>query len=358
MDETESIVIPRWFDRHAHFREGVMTRLVLPWTLEQKAFGAVVMGNLEPPNETSTVAKTVIYRNFLEQHLPEHSNFKFCMTCYLTDTLLPEELVAGFQDGIWCAVKMFLTTDEGGGSTNSSRAVRNLAGRKPVFEVMNRYGIPMLCHCESPEDEVDPFDKEYHCFTERILPLAKKYPGMPVVIEHVSDYRVAEVVASEVYENLYATSTAHHLMTDRRSLFRGGLNPVNYCLPVFKREEHPRIIRRIICSGSKRFGAGLDSAAHRLLNKSKAKGCNAGMVTAPVGAELYATVFEEEKALKNYGNFMSMNLLHLFGLKPSTECMTLVRETQEIPTQLGDVLIFDGKTTMKRTTLPWTLKKG
>lgn len=35
-----------------------------------------------------------------------------------------------------------------------------------------------------------------------------------------------------------ATVTPQHLLMNRNSLFKGGLQPHNYCLPVLKRETH------------------------------------------------------------------------------------------------------------------------
>jgi len=59
--KVDRIVIPRPFDRHLHLRDGVqpgeMLHTVLPCTLAQRMTGAVIMGNLAHPHETSNVEK-------------------------------------------------------------------------------------------------------------------------------------------------------------------------------------------------------------------------------------------------------------------------------------------------------------
>jgi len=54
-----SVTIPRWFDRHLHVRDGEMLKAVLPCTLNQRAIGAIIMGNLKEP--TSTIERARAY---------------------------------------------------------------------------------------------------------------------------------------------------------------------------------------------------------------------------------------------------------------------------------------------------------
>lgn len=344
------VVVPRWFDRHLHSRDGAMLKTILPCTLNQRATGAVIMGNLKHPDETSSIKRTRTYQARIASIIPDGSDFKLRMTLYLTDDISPEEVARGFKEDVWCAVKLYMADQQGlGGTTGSRHGVRNLLGRYKVFEVMERHGIPLLGHFEAVEGDVDEFDREIVSVERDVRPLLKAFPGLPVVFEHLTDGRAADFVA-EVDHNIHATVTAHHLLLNRNALFSGGLNPCHYCKPVPKREEHRQRVRRYVTSGNRRFGAGTDSAPHDEEAKSRCYGCAAGIFTAPVAVELYATVFDEDDALQHLGAFLSENFVALYGMKVSDEKMIIERSPLPVPKRVGTVPVFKGG-----TILPWTL---
>jgi dihydroorotase len=345
-----SVTIPRWFDRHLHVRDGEMLQIVLPCTLKQKATGAVIMGNLQPPDETSTIEKALAYKNRIIAAMPPGSDFVPCMTLYLTDAITPEEVERGFDIGAWDAVKLYLADQNGeGGTTGSHAGVRNLPGRYPVFEIMERRGIPLLGHFEAAEADVDEFDREVVSMERDLLPMVKTFSKMPIVVEHITDGRVADFVATGQHL-VNATVTAHHLMINRNAMFQGGMNPGHYCRPVPKREKHRERIRRYVTSGNPHFGAGTDSAPHNEGKKSLCYRCAAGIFTAPKALEMYTTVFDEDGGLENLGPFLSENFLYVYRVAPSTQTMTLVREPEEVPQTVGPVQVFKGG-----TVLPWKL---
>ena len=347
--ERQSVTIPRWFDRHLHIRDGDMMKSVLPSTLAQHATGAIIMPNLMPQPVT-TAARAIAYRNRILECLPPDSDFNPCMTCYLTDHTTPQEVVLGFKAGAWQAVKMYMANQEGkGGTTGSTHGVRDLEGRYPVFEAMQQNNIPLLGHFEAVEDGVDEFDREIVSVERDLQPLLQSFPRLPVVFEHLTDFRAADFVA-EVNHEIYATITAHHLMVNRNELFKGGLNPGYWCKPVLKGEPHRLKLREYATSGSPSFGAGTDSAPHDESKKSLCYGCAAGIFTAPTAVEMYTTVFDEEEKLHNLGSFLSKNLLHLYGVSVSSEIMTLERRPLEVPRKIGGVQVFRGG-----SQLPWTL---
>ena len=359
--ETNTVRIPWWFDRHLHIRNGQMLRTVLPCTLNQCTTGAVIMGNLPHPHETSTIAKCRSYRaeidgaihDALYQNHTSNEEFWPCMTCYLTDQISPEEVVRGFQEGVWRAVKLYMANQQGqGGTTGSQHGVRDLRGRYPVFEAMEKYGIPLLGHFEAVEEEVDEFDREIVSVERDLKPILRSFPGLPVVFEHITDARAADFVAETTY-NIRATVTAHHLRINRNAMFWEGMNPGHYCKPVPKREEHRLRIRKHVTSGNRRFGAGTDSAPHDDENehkKSRCYGCAAGIFTAKNAVELYTTTFDEDGGLEHLGAFMSENFIELYGRKRSTEMMTIERKSSVAPKMIGPVHVFKGG-----KELPWTL---
>lgn len=346
-----SITVPRWRDRHLHIREGEMLKLVLPCTLAQQAIGAVIMPNLANP--VSTISRAREYRDEITATLIHHTqlnpDFTPCMTCYLTDDTDPKEVVEGFEEGVWKAVKLYMANQQGqGGTTGSAHGVKNLLGCYQVFEAMQKAQIPLLGHFEAVEEDVDEFDREIVSVERDLMPIMNAFPALPIVFEHLTDGRTADFVA-EAHHNIQATVTAHHLMINRNAMFWGGMNPINYCKPVPKREEHRLKVRKYVTSGNRRFGAGTDSAPHDKSNKARCCGCSAGIFTALNAVELYTTVFDEDDALQHLGPFLSENFLALYGVEVSKQTMTIRRQTHRVPMKISggaigapEVMIFRG----------------
>lgn len=346
-----SATIPRWFDRHLHIRDGEMMKTVLPCTLNQRARGAVIMPNLSDPVDTIDKARNYLSRidsividRWRKGLVP--GGFGPCMTCYLTDHTDPQEVVRGFHEGVWRAVKLYMANQKGqGGTTGSTHGVRNLLGRYPVFEAMEKHKIPLLGHFEAVEEDVDEFDREIVSVDRDLKPILTSFPGLPVVFEHITDGRATEFVAEYNHPGgLYATVTAHHLMINRNAMFWGGMNPGHYCKPVPKRETHRAKVRQYVTSGNRRFGAGTDSAPHDESAKSRCYGCAAGIFTAPAAVEMYTTAFDEDGALEHLGPFLSENFLHIYGMKVSSDEMTIERGTLIVPQKVGGVQVFKGGT--------------
>jgi dihydroorotase len=257
------------------------------------------------------------------------------------------------------AVKGYLADKNGqGGTTHSTQGVKDLEGRYPVFEVMEKHGIPYLGHFEAVEEEVDEFDREVVSRDRDLEPMVETFPGLNIVVEHVTDGRMADFVA-ETRDGVYATVTPQGLMLNRNAMFRGGMNPDEYCRPVPKREEHRCRVREYVMTGNPRFGAGTDSAPHQEYPdpnhpedpaKARSHGCAAGIFTAIDAVELYATEFDKDNALDHFEPFMSVNFLHVYGMQPSQEMMVIENSPYEVPKTVGSVQVFRGG-----TTLPWHL---
>jgi dihydroorotase len=347
------ITIPRWFDRHLHIRDGIgkfdMMYAVLPCTLAQRPTGAVIMGNLAAPDHTYSIDNALAYILRIKKLLIPKDDFKIVMTCYLTDDVTPYEVVRGYELGVWRAVKLYMAKQDGsGGTTNSGHGVKNLIGRYPIFEAMEKHGIPLLGHFEAVEDDVDEFDREVVSLERDLSPIREEFPQLQIVVEHVTDGRMADYVAET--SNTYATVTAHHLIENRNALFRGGLNPLHYCKPVLKEEAHRLKVRDYVTFGNSKFGAGTDSAPHPHDKKARVLGCNAGVFTAPCAVELYTMVFAQDGMLDNLGDFMSRNFIDLYGMQVSSETMTIEEVSCEVPRMVGDIHVYMGG-----STLPWRL---
>lgn len=200
-------------------------------------------------------------------------------------------------------------------------------------------------HGEVTDPEVDVFDREA-VFIDRILaPLVDDFPALKMVLEHITTRQAAEFVA-DAPPNVAATVTPQHLHLNRNALFRGGLRPHAYCLPVVKREEHRLAVRKAAISGSPKFFLGTDTAPHLREAKESACGC-AGIFNAPYALESYIHVFEEEGALELFEAFASEHGARFYGLPLNEGTVTLERSEHQVPERIGELVPFHAGETLR-----------
>ncbi len=318
----ESITISRPDDWHLHLRDGAAMAAVLPHTAARFA-RAIVMPNLKPP--ITTVAAAAAYRDRIGAALPAAASFEPLMTLYLTDTTSPDEIRKAKDSGFVHGVKLY----PAGATTNSDAGVTDIAKAMPALEAMAECKLPLLVHGEVTDPAVDPFDREA-VFIERVLvPLIKKLPWLKVVFEHLTSRDGVDFVKASG-PTVAATITAHHLLYDRRDLFRGGLRPHLYCLPVLKRSGDREALIAAATSGDRRFFLGTDSAPHARADKESSCGC-AGVYTAHAALELYAEAFDAAGALDKLEGFASRHGADFYGLPRNQSKITLVHDEWEVP---------------------------
>lgn len=349
--DSQSLTLRRPDDWHLHLRDGAMLATVLPFTVER--FGrAMVMPNLEVP--VTSPARARDYRARIAAAVPEGARFTPLMTCYLTDDTEPEVMVEAYRNGIFAAAKLYpanVTTGAQAGVTDMARIAK-------LLEAMEEADMVLLVHGEVADPDVDPFDRET-VFIDRVLaPLRRSFPGLRVVLEHVTTEDAVAFVA-ESNARTAATITPHHLVINRGAMFAGGLRPHFYCLPVAKRERHRQALRQAATLGEPSFFLGTDSAPHADRAKFGSCGC-AGIFNAPVALEVYAQVFEEEGALDRLEDFASVFGPRFYGLAANEGTVTLERTPWQVPAMVpvavpgadGDVLTpFMGGETVN-----WRLK--
>jgi len=318
--QTISLIRPD--DWHLHVRDGAALATVVPHTARR--FGrALIMPNLRPP--VTTTAQALAYRERIRAAVPAGISFEPLMSLYLTDNTEPDEIDCARASGAVIAVKLY----PAGATTNSDAGVTAVEKVYPVLERMQQTGMVLCVHGEVTQADVDVFDRE-QVFIDRVLaPLARRFPALRIVFEHITTAEAAQFVRS-AGANVAATVTAHHLLLNRNAIFVGGIRPHHYCLPVLKRETHRRALVEAATSGSAKFFLGTDSAPHSRTAKEAACGC-AGCYTAHAGIELYAEVFEQAGALDRLEAFASLNGPAFYGLAPNTERITLARESWEVP---------------------------
>jgi len=328
-----SLTITRPDDWHLHLRDGGALKAVLPDTARQFA-RAIVMPNLRPP--VTTTALAIEYRERILNALPVGANFEPLMTLYLTDKTTAEEIERAKASGIVHGVKLY----PAGATTNSDSGVTNLGHCVAALEAMEKLGVPLLTHAEVTDSDVDVFDRERVFIERNMTPLLNRFPNLKVVFEHITTQDAADFVLQSP-SNVAATITAHHLLMNRNDMFKGGIQPHHYCLPILKREEHRVALVKAATSGNPKFFLGTDSAPHAKHTKEAACGC-AGMYTAHTAMELYAEAFEAAGALDKLEGFASFYGADFYGLARNTEQVTLVKESWKVPSSLpyeGDVLV-------------------
>jgi len=344
---TETLTITRPDDWHLHLRDGAAMAAVLPATAMQFA-RAIVMPNLKPP--VTTVAAALAYRERIMAALPDRgpgAEFTPLMTLYLTDNLAPDEIRRARDAGI-VAVKLY----PAGATTNSDAGVTDVRKTHATLEAMQREGLLLLVHGEVTDSDIDVFDREA-VFIERVMrPLRRDFPELKVVFEHITTEEAAQYVAASD-PHTAATITAHHLLYNRNAIFKGGLRPHYYCLPVLKREVHRQALIRAAASGSAKFFLGTDSAPHAAVLKESSV-CGAGCYTAPAAMELYAEAFEAADALDRLEAFACFNGPDFYGLPRNSAKVTLKRQAWTLPESLpfGDATL---KPLRGGEVLPWKL---
>ncbi|MAH83330.1 MAG: dihydroorotase [Rhodospirillaceae bacterium TMED8] len=322
----DRLTIRRPDDWHVHFRDGPMLNVVVPWTARQ--FGrAIVMPNLTPP--ITTISAATAYRERILAAVEGNSGFIPLMTYYLTDTADIHEITKGHAEGAFFAVKFY----PAGATTNSDAGVTEVKNVMHVFERMEKIGMPLLVHGEVTSPDVDVFDREAIYIEQVLSPIVREFPSLKIVFEHVTTKEAVDFVharSSEAPGCMAATITAHHLVINRSDMFKGGIRPHLYCLPIAKRESHRLALRAAATSGSTSFFLGSDTAPHTRNAKESACGC-AGIFSAPIALEKYMQVFDEENALVNFEAFASLNGPKFYGLSCNQETITLERGDADPP---------------------------
>ncbi len=322
---TDTLTITRPDDWHIHFRDGAAMQSVLPDTA--RVFGrAIAMPNLKPP--VVNVADAAAYRERLLA-AAAGTAFEPLMVLYLTDNTQPDEIRRARASGFVHAVKYY----PAGATTNSDSGVTELTRAYPAIAAMEEVGMPLLLHGEVVDADIDVFDREAVFIELHLVRLLRDFPKLRIVLEHITTRQAAEFVAAAP-ANVAATITVHHLLYNRNAMFKGGIRPHLYCLPVLKREAHRQALVAAAISGNPKFFLGTDSAPHARGAKETACGC-AGIYSAHAAIELYAEAFEDAGALDKLEAFASFYGADFYGLPRHTDTITLRRASWEAPASLG-----------------------
>jgi dihydroorotase len=322
---TTRITIRRPDDWHAHVRDGEMLKAVLPYTA--KDFGrAILMPNLVPPVRTREEA--IAYRARVVAALPPGSRFTPLLTCYLTDETDPDDVERGFRDGVLTAVKLYPAN----ATTNSAAGVSDYRKITRVLARMEKIGMPFLMHGEEVGADIDIFDREKVFIERRLSKWVKEFPGLRMVLEHLSSKEGADFVESAAPQ-VGGTITPYHLNLTRTDWLGAGLKPMMYAMPVIKTARDREALRKAATSGAECYFLGTDSAPHPFARKIAVSSVP-GIFNAPVALATYAKVFEEEGALDKLEAFASLNGPKHYRLLPNEDKITLEKSPWTAPVEI------------------------
>jgi dihydroorotase len=321
----QQLTITRPDDWHIHLRDGTSLTRTVGDAAKQFA-RAIVMPNLVPP--VMTTEQALAYKSRILAARPANSSFEPLMVLYLTDNTDPAEIAKAKAAGV-VACKLY----PAGATTNSDSGVTELKKIYPVLEAMQKEGVHFLLHGEVTDSSIDIFDREKVFIDRNLKPLISQFPGLKMVMEHITTEDAADFVAKSP-ANIAATITAHHLLYNRNHMLAGGIRPHYYCLPILKRSTHQQALIKAATSGNPKFFLGTDSAPHAKNKKEAACGC-AGSYTAYAALELYAEAFDAANALDKLEGFASHFGADFYGLPRNQSNITLIKKSWQAPESLA-----------------------
>lgn len=312
-------------DFHHHFRDEPFLEQTVPHAA--RSFNRVLaMPNLVPP--VTTVDAALAYRERIMARVPPdvpEGSFVPVMALYLTDKTSAEEIRKAAASEHVRAVKLY----PAGATTNSDFGITDYELIVPALQAMEEVGLLLLIHGESTDQSVDIFERE-QSFYQTVLPqLISRFPRLRVVCEHITSAHAAQFVEDQG-PNVAATITAHHLLFNRNALFRGGIRPHYYCLPILKTEPDRLKLLECASSGNPKFFLGTDSAPHTVGRKECACGC-AGCFTAHAAVELVAEAFAGVGRLAALEGFTSLHGAAFYGLPVSSSRRVLKLDPWTVP---------------------------
>ena len=313
-------------DWHLHVRDGEVLKNVIPDSARR--FGrAIIMPNLKPP--VTTVAQALEYRQRILAAVPDNIKFDPLMALYLTDNTTVEEVHRAADNLHVHAFKYY----PAGATTNSDAGISSIEKVYPAIAALEETGLPLLVHGEVTDTQVDVFDREAVFIDTVLAPLLTRFTTLRLVLEHITTAHAVDFVTA-MPDRIAATITPHHLLMNRNDIFRGGIRPHHYCLPILKRERHRQALVEAATSGKPKFFLGTDSAPHSQKAKESACGC-AGMYSAHAAIELYAEAFEQAGALDKLEGFAACFGADFYQLPRNTQTIKLVKQDWQVPEHLA-----------------------
>ncbi len=325
----KTLELPMPDDFHVHLRQGDLLKGYARTVARE--FGRIlVMPNTVPPISSAEAVEN--YRKEIQGAAP---GLGLLMTFKLNAKYSPKDLermkLAGAVAGKYYPA---------GVTTNSEDGVSDFESILPVVSEMERLGLVLCVHGEEPDAFCLDRERE---FIRRVEYLAKEFPRLKIVFEHLSTRAAVDAVL-RLPKNVAATITVHHLLHTLDDVVGGSLLPHHFCKPLPKRPEDREALRNAAFSGNPKFFFGSDSAPHE---KGKKEGpCGAaGVYSAPVALPLLIEIFERSGHLERLADFVAGFGADFYGIpRAKTRCL-FAEKPWTVPESVdGAVPLFAGKT--------------
>lgn len=337
---TLRLELPRWYDLHAHFRQGGLMKALVADHLAMGCAGILAMPNTKPP--VSKVHKKDPGDGWsIEEYLQmlrKAGGSKFTdiiVPLYLTKDTTPAMIEAGVKSGVLRAAKYYPPHGTTGAEQGAPFQTYIDNG---VFKAMEQAGVVLNIHGEEHGlDAVKYFGEtnaEEIFYRERLPHAVDKFPRLRIVGEHITTRVAAEFIEAGP-STLAATVTPQHLIYTVGHLLKG-LKYHLYCLPLLKYEEDRLALwAEVTAADNTKFFAGTDSAPH--VKKLTECGCAAGCYTGGVAPQLYIQAFEKaginmgsEAGVQMFTKFLCTNGPAFYGLPVSKETFVLEKVGTEV----------------------------
>lgn len=315
-------------DMHLHVRDGAMLESVAPLSSAQFA-AALIMPNLLPP--VCTTSEALAYQARIRAVCGE--SFLPLMSLFFSPKLR-DEIPAAKQAGIRLT-KLYPQ----GVTTNSAKGIREILCEEnlQIFETLQNENFILCIHSETNGFVLE----REHDFLPILAEIARSFPRLTIIMEHISDARSLEVV--ERFPNTFGTITLHHLLFTLDDLLGGALKPHLFCKPCIKLPRDMQALRSVAFSGNPKFCFGSDSAPHLRTHKECAQ-CGAGVFSAPVALPALAELFENHNALQNLSAFVCENAPRIYGFAPPQKVVRLRKARFDVAAEYGGVVsLFAGE---------------
>jgi dihydroorotase len=295
----DTIQIPKWFDLHAHFRQGEMMARLIADHLKMGCAGILAMPNTKPPVAKVFKDDALAYwsiEEYRDQLMAAGADaFDTVITpLYLTKDTTPQMIEQGAKAGILQACKYYPPHGTTGADFGYPFAEFITNG---VFEAMADHDVMLCVHGEEHALAPEAYfargtNAEEIFYTERLPQAVEAFPHLKIVGEHVTTKTAVDFI-QEAPDNVYGSVTPQHLLYTIGHLLKG-LKYDLYCLPLLKFEEDRQALRAAVLDvDNTKFFAGTDSAPHVEKVNMTACGCAAGCYTGGIAHELYAWAFAE-----------------------------------------------------------------
>lgn len=325
--QPQEIILYNPFDAHMHWRRknGLLSK-VAKYSINQFS-GGLLMPNTSP--KIITYEELGEYTREVDEEIGDKQFFPI-FTYYLCKEFRLIDLRIAWKNNQIHAVKYYPE----GGTTDSDKGLKGFYEVRDVLEEMQKLGIPLLIHGETPElngEVVGDFKREKVFMETELVALVKEFPRLRIVLEHITTKAAVDFVMA--HTNVIATITPQHCLLDDRALFnglafkertqnytlkQGGMNPSLMCRPILKDVADVYAIQAALIrqarEGGRKFYLGTDTAPHMSENKYK-EGCACGMFTAPIALEMYAIAFEQMGILDHLQVFASDIAAEFYGIK-------------------------------------------